>query len=55
MKEAYKELKKAESVSFERQKEFIGAYIARCEKDRNVSPEIMKKSLQREGKQKELG
>ena len=50
-----KEFKKAKSIAFERWKEFINKYIARWAKDCKVSPEIIKKLLQIEGKQEELG
>ena len=52
---AYEEFKKAKSIAFERQKEFIDEYIARWAKYGNVSPDIMKKLRQREEKQKEPG
>ena len=55
LKIPYKEFKNAKSIAFEQRKEFIDEYIARRAKDHNASPEIMKKLLQREGKQKELG
>ena len=47
LKIATKEFKKAKYIAFERRKEFIDEYIARQAKDWNVSPEIIKKLLQR--------
>lgn len=52
LKIAIKEFKEAKSISFEPRKDFINEYIVRWAKDCKESPEVMKKMLQREDKQK---
>ena len=55
LKIVIKEFEGEKSVAFRLRKYFINEYIRRQAKDYKVSSEAMKKMLQREDKQKELG